>query len=76
MCELYSQQLEMHFSFKNTWHTWNLVQQLWPKGKVNKLENAHNFQDMFSDGNVIYLGKLTTEEEALDFSMLELHGGR
>ena len=66
----------MHFSFENTWNVWNLVQQLWPKEKVNKLENAHNFQVTFSDDNVIYLGKLTTEEEPLDFSMLELHGGR
>lgn len=46
------------------------------KRKVNKLENACNFQATFSDDNVIYLGKLTTEEEPLDFSMLELHGGR
>lgn len=32
-------------------------------------------QATFSDDNVIYFGKLTTEEPS-DFSMLKLHEGR
>ena len=31
---------------------------------------------MFSDDNVVYSGKLTTEAEPLDFSMLKLQAGR